>query len=302
MTETIPRTAEGDTADSYYEVREVRRVSEIEAALGTDRSFAAYALGHLEFELFPLSRFWIARGDEGEAIVMHARALGPTVVAAGAPRALAAILALHPGAQHSYLSTAAPEHQPVLDRYFRVTNALVMQRMRVDSADFRPRPGPARPLRGADVNRLNALYATEGGPGNYSYDAIERAIYYGIFDASELVAAAGTHIVAPNQGTAVVGNVFTARSARGRGYASSVTSAVTRELLDRGCHEVVLTVDPANAPAVAAYTGLGYTRGAPVVEARLTRRDLLGFAPAARRWSARRRSRESGVELIDPDR
>ena len=52
----------------------------------------------------------------------------------------------------------------------------------------------------------------------------------------------------------VLGNVFTHPRYRGRGYATQVTSAVSRELLLRGCTEVVLTVDPLNTPAVAAYT------------------------------------------------
>ena len=302
MTKTLPRTVEGGTGGSYYEVRELRRLSDIEAAFADDRGFGAYALGHLEYELFPLARFWQARGDDGSAIVMHARALGPTTVVAGDPSALAALLALHPGPRQSYLSTAAPEHRAVLDRYYHVSSALVMRRMEVTASHFIPRPGPARRLRGADVNRINALYATDGGPNNYSFDTIERAIYYGIFDADELVAVAGTHIVSPNQGIAVVGNVFTHRRARGRGLASVVTAAVTRELLDRGSPHVVLTVDPDNTPAVVAYTRLGYREGAPVIEARLRRRDLLGFVPAARRWAARRRSGTPGVEVIDPDR
>jgi RimJ/RimL family protein N-acetyltransferase len=302
MTETLPRTSEGDVAGSYFEVQEIRSVSAIEAAFSADRAFGAYALGHLEYELFPHARFWQARGEAGSAIVMHARALGPTMVAAGDASALAALLALHPGARYSYLSTAAPEHMATIERYYRVTTALEMQRMEIDAARFHARPGPVRRLRGIDVNRINALYATDGGPSNYTYDTIERAIYYGIFDADELVSVAGTHIVAPNQGLAVVGNVFTHRRARGRGFASAVTAAVTRELLDRGCPQVVLTVDPQNTPAVTAYTRLGYRPGTSVVEARLKRRDVLGIAPAARRWAARRRSHRRGIELIDPDR
>ena len=148
-----------------------------------------------------MARFWTATGPTGSALVMHARALGPTMVAAGEPSAMAAIVALHPGARHTYLSTAAPGHQAALRRYYDVSGELRMQRMRVDAAHFRPADGPIRRLRGHDANRINALYATEGGPSRYSYDAIERAIYYGIFDGTELISVAGTHIVAPNQAT-----------------------------------------------------------------------------------------------------
>ncbi|MCA9850728.1 MAG: GNAT family N-acetyltransferase, partial [Dehalococcoidia bacterium] len=82
-----------------------------------------------------------------------------------------------------------------------------------------------------------------------------------------------------------------------RGLATTVTGAVTRELLSRGCSEIVLTVAPENSPAVAAYSRLGYRRGSAVVEARLQRRDLVGLGPWWRRNQARRRGREFGPEI-----
>ena len=99
---------------------------------------------------------------------------------------------------------------------------------------------------------------------------------------------AGTHIVAPHQGVAVVGNVFTLASARNRGLARAVTAAVTEALLSAGCSFVTLTVDPENTPAVRAYHRLGYADGPAVIEARLRRRDVLGLGSALRRWTARR--------------
>ena len=139
----------------------------------------------------------------------------------------------------------------------------------------------------ADARALNALYATGGGPTGYRGEHIERGVYFGAFEDCRLQAVAGTHLVAPQHGIAVVGNVFTRAEARGRGLAQAVTSAVTHELIERGCALVTLTVDPANTPAVSAYARLGYDRGAPIVEARMRRRDALGLGPALRRLFGR---------------
>jgi predicted GNAT family acetyltransferase len=81
-----------------------------------------------------------------------------------------------------------------------------------------------------------------------------------------LVSAGGTHIVAPTYGIAAVGNVFTLPPYRGRGYATTCTSAVVRELLGRSL-EVVLNVARSNQRAVRIYERLGFREHGPFVEA-----------------------------------
>lgn len=306
MTDTLPRHASGSyAANPEYLVRQSHDWRELERWLADDRPLAAYALGHLEWGLFEWASFWVAEGPQGTAIVMHAGALGASTVTIGAARGVAAIVSLHPGARRTYLSTASPEHMPVLRRAYYVRDTLSMTRMSVTGVTFRPVEAPletvVRRLRGRDAMKVNALYATEGGPSQYTLETIERAVYYGMFDGHRLVSVAGTHIVAPNQAIAVVGNVFTDAAYRGLGLATRVTSAVTHELLERGCAEVALTVDPGNTPALAAYMRLGYQSGAPVVEARLERRDLLGIGPALRRHRARSRGAAygPGIEAVD---
>ncbi len=298
MTDAIRRDA--TTTRALYRVREQHDRRALEARLSDDRAFSAYALGHLDPGLIEWARYWTADGPEGQGTVMHARALGSVVVTVGDADAVAAILAVHPGLRRTYLSTAAPEHLDAIRRTHEVTDTLRMVRMATSPYAFLDVPGAVRRLRGIDAPRINALYSTDGNPSRYSADTIERAVYYGAFEGDRLVSVAGTHIVSPHQSLAVVGNVFTDRAYRGRGLAERVTAAVTRELLGLGCSEIVLTVDPKNTPAVAAYTRLGYRRGAPVVEARLQRRDLFGLAPWWRRHLAGRRGRTlgDGTEVV----
>lgn len=295
MTDVLGRTA---AAVPGFRVSSLRDHRVIESRLTEDRPFAAYALGHLEPELFRYTHYWAADSELGRATVMHSTALGPVTVAVGDPAAVAAVLALHPGPRLGYLSTGAPEHVDVFRHTHYVTDVLHMLRMSVGPLSFEDIPtDDLRRLRGHDAVRLNALYASEGGPTRYSPDTIDRAIYYGAFHGDQLISVAGTHVVSPHQSIAMVGNVFTHPRYRGRHLAEQVTAAVTRELLARGCAEVVLTVNPENTPAVAAYTRLGYRQGSAVVEARLQRRDLFGLGPWWRRSVARRQGRAYGDEI-----
>ena len=290
----------GHAADALprFRIREVHDPRAIDAALSEDRGYAAYALGHLEPGLFEHSRYWVADGPDGGGVLLHTRGLlGRTTVVAGEPSAVDALVSLHPGPRGSYLATCAPEHLEALQRTYLVLSPLQMRRMSVTRATFAPVPSLRRELRrlsGRDARALNMLYSTEGAPAGYSAEHIDRAVYYGAYESNRLVAVAGTHVVAPHAGVAVVGNVFTHPRFRGMGLAERVTSAVTDELLDeRGCALVALTVNPANTPAVKAYVRLGYEPGAAVVEARIRRRDALGAASMVRRWMARRAARGS---------
>src|SRR5438034_8234628 len=91
-------------------------------------------------------------------------------------------------------------------------------------------------------------------------------VYFGIWEEHELVAAAGTHLIAPEEGVGAVGNVYTRRDRRGRGYAAIVTSAVTSELLRMKLPTIVLCVNQRRETAIRLYERLGYTRHCAFVE------------------------------------
>lgn len=284
---------EGATRRHYdFVVQRLRDPARIRELLRPRIDYTAYALGQLEPGLFERTRWFRARGDTGSALVLHSKGgLGDATFVMGDADAVAAILSIHPGPAQTY-ATCQPQHISALKRVYRLATQQPMIRMSVTAESFVPATNvPAVAMTGLDIRKVNALYSSEGGPSYYVSDHIEHGVYRGVIVDGRLVAVAGTHVVSHQEAVAVVGNVFTHPAYRGRGYATAATSAVTEALLPF-CTTVVLTVDPTNRPAVAAYERIGYRESCQLVEASAARRDPAGVMAATRRLRAAIRGRK----------
>ena len=275
-----------------YVVQPVADIATIRSILAPRVEYTAYALGQLEPALFPRTRWFYARGTTGTGLVLHSRGgLGDATFVLGYPDAVSAILSIHPGPAQTY-ATCQPQHLDALRKYYRLANQQPMIRMGVTRATFTPvHAHHAVALTGIDIRKVNALYGSEGGPSYYIPEHIDSGVYRGVVENGRLMAVAGTHVVSRQEGVAVVGNVFTHPEARGKGYATATTSAVTESLLEY-CDHVVLTVDPNNTPAVAAYARLGFREVCHLVEASAARRDPSGIGSSLRRIRAAIRGRK----------
>jgi ribosomal protein S18 acetylase RimI-like enzyme len=259
------------------------------------RAYAAYALAHLEPHLFPHSEWWHARGPQGQALVVHSRSgLGPALVALGDPQTLDALLRLHPGPRFTF-ATFQLDHLAIAHRHFVLSREGASLRMSVSAASFQPAAEPAQRLCRADIGAVNALQRHEGF-GFFPAAVLNEGVYYGVYVRQRLVTIAGTHVVAPSEGLALVGNVMTHPRYRGQGYGTIATSAVTAELL-KTCPDVLLTVAATNRAAIRLYERLGYREQCRLVESGARRKDMIGLASLVRRWRARRRGRP-GREVV----
>jgi RimJ/RimL family protein N-acetyltransferase len=284
-----------------YVVRWLKDRELIRSLLLAHQAYGALAMAHLSPRLFPRSRYFLAQGEEGWALLFYAHSEPtPLTLTLGDEGPLEALLRLHPGPRWTFLSLQT-HHLAVAQRHFSLSQQHLMLRMRVDAESFTPPPPVPKVevmrLSGRDVAAINRLYSTEGSATAYPPSVIDEGIYYGGMWDGKLVAIAGTHVVAPEEGVAVVGNVFTHPRFRGRGLATLVTGAVTRRLLDM-CPQVYLTVDSQNLPAIAAYRRLGYHVECTLYETPALRRDLVGLLPLVRRLIARRRGGDQGAEIV----
>lgn len=282
-----------------FRVRPLRDRDQIRARLEGRRAYAAYALGQLDPRLFRYSDWWFAEDGAASALILHSRGgLGNATFALGETSAVEALLQVHPGPRHTFL-TCEVHHVETILRYFELDQRQTMIRMHLTAASFTPSADgiEVRRLTGRDARDINALYRSEGVPSYYTAKQIDDSVYFGIDRGTRLIAVAGTHVISPAGGIAVVGNVYTHPKHRGQHLAQATTSAVTAQLLT-GCRDIVLSVDPTNEAAVRAYERLGYSEVARLVEGAAVRRDSTGVVTAARRVAARLRGRGSKTEIV----
>ena len=89
-------------------------------------------------------------------------------------------------------------------------------------------------------------------------------VFYGVYEGAELVAAAGTHLVARDESAAAIGNVYVRRDKRAQGLGRVVTAAVVHELRD--FETIGLNVRADNASAIRVYESLGFVKHCDFVE------------------------------------
>lgn len=226
--------------------------------LGTDRRYAAYALGDLDSAAQARCSWGIAYDVAGvpTALAMHHDGLVPQpLFLMGDPAGCHAVLASVIKPRDAFFQSTAALEAGVEDLY-ELERPTALLRMVVDAGTFLPYAGAAERLTPADIDDLNRLYQL-GFRAGFAQAILDDAVYYGVRVRGRLVSAAGTHVINRREGIAVVGNVMTHADFRGHDFAKMVTSAVTRELLDQ-MPDVALNVHADNAPAIAAYSRLGY--------------------------------------------
>lgn len=256
--------------------RAVTDRDEIAAYLRTDRRYAAYALGDLDSASRGRCSWGIAYDGDGEpsALAMHHDGLVPQpLFLMGEPAGCRAVLAGVIKPRDAFFQSTEALDAVAGDLY-ELERATILLRMVVDADSFVPSAGNAQRLDAGDIDDLNRLYQL-GFRAGFAQAILDDAVYYGIRIRGRLVSAAGTHVINRREGIAVVGNVMTHADYRGHGLARMVTGAVTADLLDQ-VPDVALNVHADNAPAVAAYSRLGYREYCRLTE-RLGRRRSGGW-------------------------
>lgn len=178
----------------------------------------------------------------------------PNVIISGTEEAALTLLPEAPPSPCTFL--VRPPLVEVVDGGRDVSTPLLMDFMVVRLGSFRPvETREAEPLGREDADAIRALYdetiEEERDWGQWA----GQGIAYGIRREGRLVTVAGTHFV--SRDTSLIGGVYTSPAFRRRGYAATVTSAVTREAL-RQSGQVGLMVVSTNRGAVALYERLGY--------------------------------------------
>jgi GNAT superfamily N-acetyltransferase len=238
----------------------------IRALLETDRRWAVYALGDMRPGYFEDST-WFTPADGAPAIALLYHAFSVpvllTVGGAGHIRPLLGEIEEAVGNTREMYLSVRPDVKALLAERYEIKWAKLMHRMVLEPEQFRPDTTDAAVRIGpADLDTLQALYA-DGAPTGESPDffaptMVRDGVYYGVREGKELVAAAGTHVLVPEEGVCGIGNIYTRRDRRRRGLAACVTGAVVADVLGRRVPTVALNVWENNAVARRVYERLGF--------------------------------------------
>ncbi len=154
-----------------------------------------------------------------------------------------------------------PEMLAVLKTRYDIVELRHMWRMVLERDAYRSGSTPeVVRLSSAHLRAVKQLYddgASSGESPDFFFPSmLDAGVFYGLWEADELVAVAGTHLVVSSEDVAAVGNVYTRRDRRGRGLAARVTSAVVDELLRLKIRTIVLNVNQSNTSAIHVYEWL----------------------------------------------
>ena len=294
-----------------YFIRHLTEVAQILPRLEKDRLFCVYAICQLEPERFPHTRWYVAEGEAGEALVMHGTGslrsslygYGADLFCMGDPGALDVVLSLHPGPRYVSRLWAQVEHGPILRRRFRLVDDYPMALNRSGSEEEGPVEPPVQRLTGDDIGEVNRLYRACGGSlGRYRRELIERGLWYGIYEDGHIVALNSADANSPTHGMLLHGRTLVHPKYRGRHYLDLLRTARLRDT-SKTYPLHVGTQDTRNegVQRVLARRGKISTGVGQVLETRAYRRDPVGLASLIRRVLARRRAMRAQGSGSSPD-
>ena len=239
-------------------------VPDLDAYLRKDLLSNVYTIYDLRYERCSKAKFYVAKDrDRIAGVLLKYRGYPYAIaVALGSREAVHSLLGKVPIEKMLLLGT--PELTKILEEKFPNAPKYGVNIMALDNH-------VANPITITQVRRLGVEDAhawaqsvahrvgQNQAPTNEALLEAQRLLTkntaFGIYDAGMLVARATSHVQLPEAWA--IGGVFTEPDYRGRGLATSVTSALVQEAL-RYTNRVVLFVRSDNAPANHLYETIGF--------------------------------------------
>ena len=235
---------------------------QIRSILQRDRRWCVYALGDLTPRMFGKCQ-WFA---PDLTLVLHD--YGTSILFAHGTGSIREALDHVKWPVHLQVQKDAFDE---VARHATVTNEKTMLRMEWAGGPM-VATVEAKRLTGRDVPAIELLY-TDGKPTGEAPDffhasMVTDGVFFGVYEGAALIAVAGTHLVARDEGAAAIGNVYVRRDRRARGLGRLVTAAVLNDIRD--LETIGLNVRADNLAAIRVYRSLGFKRHCEFREALAT--------------------------------
>lgn len=241
------------------------RDEEIKAFLLQDRVWNCFALADLEPPLRAYSQFVLAYQCDvvqASCLILRHPIIGDVISPFGSIDGVMALLQGIDDLPAHPLVQVQEMHIPALQQRYRTDPIWRgIWRMSVTEASLKmpvqQTPQPVRRLNATDLSGLQQLYDAQTEVV-FSAELFPDSLFFGASDGARMLAAGGTHALAPAYQVAVLGHILTAPEARRQGYASMITAALADTLLRQHFPTIVLNVFIDNYPAIRVYEQLGF--------------------------------------------
>ncbi len=235
------------------------------AMLSRDPVWNCFALADLEPPWREYSQFATAYQEESNeyaiCLILRHPIVGQVLSPFGMKEGVAAILK-YIALPERPLIQAQEMHISSLQHYYRPQASWKsMLRMTIPSTSLQLLADVPRhlveQLTVSDIPALRNIYA-QHDESMFSADLFTQGIYVGVREGERIIAAGGTHVLAPTYQVAVLGNIFTAPYARRQGHATAITATLVLMLFEQGYSTVVLNVFEDNSDAIHIYQRIGF--------------------------------------------
>ena len=180
------------------------------------------------------------------------------------------------------LISANIDHLKILKKSNRLVKYSEQYRMMVTAENFKTDTSKHRfqikQMIPKDIDIMKNFYLSAGHKINFDQELIYKGAFYGAFNNNNLIACAGTHMIAEKSQCAAIGNILTNFNYRGLGIAKRLTSLVTKKLLEKNISKITLSVDIENSIAYNIYDKLGYKIVTKNFEGHLRKQSKFNFS------------------------
>jgi ribosomal protein S18 acetylase RimI-like enzyme len=252
----------------------ISNLASVRSLLDRNRAWAAYAIGDLAPGYVEHCE-WHAPSSGAPALLLLYRGYDPPILfAMGHAGDLGALFREITAPQISL--HVRPDAVAAMENVYVPTETRRLQRMVLRARAFHDAGHQdVRRLSEQDLESIAALYQDGHrrgeGPTFFHAAMLRQGTFHGLWEGTDLVSIAGTHLYSPKLGVCAIGNVYTRADRRGRGLAARVTSAVVARALGDGVPTIVLNVGCDNAAAQRIYERLGFERHCEFLEGEATR-------------------------------
>lgn len=226
-----------------------------------DRTRNAYHIGSLGSEYFEQTQsYWVLeQGAPAASVAVYSGLSAPAMFTWGSLEYVDLLLTrLFTKVPKRVLLHLYQEHAPAFEGKLEFASRHRVVRMSLTRENFKPMEPTAEivPLGHADTADILRLYASYPDSFFEPYQ-LETGYYCGVREEGDLVSVGGIHFVSRSTRFAMIGNIVSMPSVRGKGYAQSCTSDLCSRLFD-SADLLVLDVPADNARARTTFGRLGF--------------------------------------------